>query len=113
MIVKTRDNVLKIRWAHIADVDKELTEKSKEKMEFELKQVSDRKRVQGATRCTIMDMETEKGPAVIAITQAWCSVKDQYSKETGRKVSLTRALHHLKLDKKQRTDVWHAYFNRG
>jgi len=39
-----------------------------------------------------------------------CSPKDNFCKETGRKISLTRAIAHL--PKEERTQIWKDYFNR-
>jgi hypothetical protein len=37
---------------------------------------------------------------------------DQFNKERGRKLALTRALWQLGLNKEERTAVWHRYFCR-
>jgi hypothetical protein len=42
---------------------------------------------------------------------AWCSVKDQFSKERGRKLALARALQH-EPDRDWRREVWERYFHR-
>lgn len=41
-----------------------------------------------------------------------CSPRDNFVKEAGRKIALTRALGKLKLGKKERTLVWEAYMAR-
>jgi hypothetical protein len=43
--------------------------------------------------------------------QSYCSPRDQYCKETGRKLSLTRALKTFTAS--TRKLFWEAYFNRG
>lgn len=44
---------------------------------------------------------------------AACVVGDNFNKEVGRKIALTRALKKADLPKDVRADVWIAYFNRG
>lgn len=41
---------------------------------------------------------------------AFCSVKDVFNKEKGRKIALTKALSHLNRD--FRREIWQAYFDR-
>ena len=41
-----------------------------------------------------------------------CGPLDQFEKETGRKISLTRALRGSDIDKDLRTAIWKAYFSR-
>lgn len=45
--------------------------------------------------------------------EAWCHPKDQYHKETGRKLSLGKALQRMKMPKKDRTRVWELYLSRS
>ncbi len=59
------------------------------------------------TRCAITNLDNA---SVFIVGLAFCSVKDTFSKETGRKVSLTKALESF--SKEFRTLVWRAYFNR-
>ena len=42
---------------------------------------------------------------------AKCGVDDNFCKETGRKIALTRALRYFE-DKEIRTAIWDAYFHR-
>lgn len=44
---------------------------------------------------------------------AACVVGDNFNKEVGRKIALTRALKKAGLPKDVRADVWIAYFDRG
>ena len=57
----------------------------------------------------------EKGlvPKVLAVGSARCSLQDNYKKEIGRKLALTRALEETSLDKHDRNVVWRAYLNRA
>lgn len=48
--------------------------------------------------------------AIIALGSAQRSLKDQFNKETGRKIALTRAL--ASLPKEDRRLAWEAYFGR-
>jgi hypothetical protein len=43
---------------------------------------------------------------------AFCAKSDNFCKETGRKVSLARALQAAELPRDLRKAVWQAYFNR-
>lgn len=51
-------------------------------------------------------------PTVDWISFALCSKKDNFCKETGRKVSLARALQAAGLTYGERKQIWEAYFNR-
>ncbi len=51
-----------------------------------------------------------EGPGMEVIGTANCSHADIFSKETGRKIALTRAV--KPLPKKVRTAIWKAYFER-
>ena len=42
---------------------------------------------------------------------AKCGLKDNFNKETGRKIALARALRYFE-DKEIRTAIWDAYFHR-
>lgn len=64
------------------------------------------------TTCTIT-----KNNAPILQYHCVCSLGDQFRKETGRKISLTRALlsrtaEHHGFDKALRTEIWRTYHNR-
>ncbi|KKK50546.1 hypothetical protein LCGC14_3123920, partial [marine sediment metagenome] len=43
---------------------------------------------------------------------AWCSRKDQFNRNTGRKLALERALESAGFDKPKRTLFWEAYFKK-
>lgn len=64
--------------------------------------------VKARTVCWISD--TDK----VDISQAdsFCSRKDAFDPEIGRKVSLSRTLDKLNFTKEQRKQVWTQYFNR-
>lgn len=42
---------------------------------------------------------------------AECSQKDNFSRDTGRKVSLARVMKKAELPKEERTEIWEAYRN--
>lgn len=44
---------------------------------------------------------------------AACVVGDNFNKEIGRKIALTRAVQKAGLPKEVRADIWIAYFDRG
>lgn len=68
--------------------------------------------VMAGTYCTIH--ENDHRGTVIAQAQSFLSPLDKYSynKETGRKVSLTRALKKMYLTREERRLFWDAYLNR-
>ena len=49
--------------------------------------------------------------AVVGIDGATCAKTDHFCRDTGRKISLARAMKDAKLDKAQRTEIWEAYRN--
>ena len=104
--VKGRDRAMSIRWTH------RHPEKDSDYLEFENIAIKKQSHIKGATRCTLAMLDKEGNKEIVAITQAWCSVKDPYNKERGRKISLTRALNEAGLNKEERTQVWEAYLNR-
>lgn len=64
--------------------------------------------IHGYTSCTVKIGEKER-PRVLS-GEAFCSVKDTFCKEKGRKISLSRAIKNL--PRWQRREVWWAYFDR-
>lgn len=64
------------------------------------------------TICSITDDSIQGSPYVVATGSAMCSSNDQFVKETGRKISLDRAIRQLKLPKIERTIVWNTYLKR-
>lgn len=65
----------------------------------------------GKTICVIEDgtlgVDTVHGTGI-----AFCSEKDNYEKERGRKIALTRALRDMGANKGLRTKVWESYLER-
>jgi hypothetical protein len=65
----------------------------------------------GRTMCEIHAYEpVSKDKTLISSGISWTSVKDQFKKEVGRKISFTRALASWKRD--ERKLFWESYFNR-
>ena len=65
------------------------------------------------TVCNINQYTSEKGKMIeVGGGCAQCSRSDQYCKETGRKVSLAKALKAIKFTRGERAEFWKAYFNR-
>lgn len=64
------------------------------------------KKISHITECLI------KSETNIPITtnSAFCSGKDNFCREKGRKISLSRAV--MFFDKQVRTEIWKAYLNR-
>ena len=67
--------------------------------------------VAGSTTC-IITPEDEQEDAIGILGVAWCSTQDIFEKETGRKVSLTRALERWGLARTERAQIWEAYHGR-
>ncbi len=63
----------------------------------------------GTTSCYVTDEDGH----VMGIGSAVCSLSDQYCRETGRKVSLTRAMDdHELFPFEMRKTIWAQYFKR-
>ncbi len=68
-----------------------------------------------ATTCSLMkDVSVGHGllRTRVSFGLAQCHTGDNYCKETGRKIALTRALASAGFSKPLRTQVWKAYFAR-
>jgi len=61
----------------------------------------------GCTTCRLTDMNNNT-----VIGESRCSLKDNFSKKTGRKIALERAMSHLNLSKDERTTIWREYFKQ-
>ena len=65
----------------------------------------------GKRRATLCELKHDpKSDEFIAQGNAICHKKDQYTKEEGRKLALTRAV--FNRDKTFRTAIWNAYLGR-
>jgi len=58
---------------------------------------------------TVCRLQGDRGVETSA--EALCSKKDNFCKDTGRKISLSRAMQKAELPKKERTLIWEAYRN--
>jgi hypothetical protein len=58
------------------------------------------------TVCDILEEEKNISTGV-----SFCSHKDNFCRETGRKLSLARALKNTNLSKEERTVIWEIYRN--
>lgn len=63
--------------------------------------------LQPTTICSIVSSEN----VIIAQGRAYCNKKDNFCKDTGRKVSLAGALRDAQLSKDERRVVWELYRN--
>lgn len=61
---------------------------------------------------TVCNIENTPGGIGIWFGVARCSAYDRFTKEYGRKISLTRAMKAAGLNKQERTLIWKDYFNR-
>ncbi len=66
----------------------------------------------GTTICKIVDDSIMGKPFLVSSGEASCSFRDKFSKEVGRKVSLTRAIESLNLPKQERRIIWETYHSR-
>src|SRR5436190_23211783 len=64
-----------------------------------------------STQCQLYEV-AGKDAQLISVGLTVCSQKDNFCKQTGRKIALTRALLDSELGKSDRTLVWEAYINR-
>lgn len=99
--VKHGDFTYSIRWNHQPESPRVLITE----LEDGHNMVSE---VAGHTQCTVWQMDDSE--PIVHEGYALCSVKDTYNKETGRKVSLARAIQDL--PKEVRTEIWGAYLAR-
>ena len=69
--------------------------------------------IRRASVCSIYELDPKAPPK--RISHSICNVHhdDQFSRETGRKLGLARALKFTNLSKFERTQVWETYHNRG
>jgi hypothetical protein len=51
--------------------------------------------------------------AIIGCGLTCCSISDNFCRETGRKLSLARAMKNASLGKEERTEIWEAYRTMG
>ena len=63
----------------------------------------------GNTLCKIYNVETEE---VLSTGMAFVSLKDNFDRNTGRKVALAKALKKLNLTSEERLVYWEEYFKR-
>ena len=61
----------------------------------------------GVTVCDIKDSQNN----LIAYSFVGCYYKDNFCKDTGRKLSLARAMANANLKKEERKVIWEAYRN--
>jgi hypothetical protein len=82
------------------------------KVSFKHYPVTEDDKISFETVCSIVPTG-QKAPFICGV--AFCSKKDQFNKEVGRKLALKRALDRnlANWDKIQRTIIWKAYFNRS
>jgi len=55
--------------------------------------------------CSVEKLDDEN----VTVAIAECSAKDHFNKDTGRKLSLLRALQNANVPKKERKEIWEAY----
>ena len=59
--------------------------------------------IRSLTQCSIATDEEEM------IQYAFCNPKDNFCRETGRKISLSRAMQALRIPKSSRKQIWEKY----
>lgn len=65
------------------------------------------------TTCTVWETVQDQEPQIIARGSADCCGLDNFKKETGRKIALSRAIAQLDLPKAERAEIWQQYHMRG
>ena len=50
-----------------------------------------------------------EGAGLAAEAIAFCHPEDNFCKDTGRKISLSRCMHAMELSKEERATIWEAY----
>jgi len=60
---------------------------------------------------TYCDIYEENLPLPVGSGKAICHCTDQFCKETGRKISLARAMKNANMTKNTRASIWEAYRN--
>jgi len=65
----------------------------------------------GYTECEVVEIVGNHKRA-LSIGRASCSLHDQFNKEIGRRIALTRALKEAELEREDRKTVWTVYRGR-
>lgn len=102
MKVQVNNKVLIVKWKHIAPENKIYSDKLKKKDKSFL---YNNRYINGSTECLIKDVENPE--VSIYSGHTYCSPLDQFNKQKGRIVSLTKAIKHLPKD--VRTQFWLSY----
>lgn len=69
--------------------------------------------VDAVTMCYLEIIDVRNGANYVFGGYALCNSKDQFNKETGRKLSLKRALEMSNIDKPHRRAIWLKYHSRN
>jgi len=64
--------------------------------------------ITATTRCILLDSKDND----ISVGSAFCLDGDQFNKEIGRRLALTRAVASSGLNKEDRRTIWNTYFGR-
>lgn len=102
-MLKTKKH--KIKWSHVRLMD------NTKKMDSYNREAP---RYAGVTECYLYTTEQEylKGiPEPIAIGRAVCHRDDNFSYDSGRRISLQRVLKRSSIPKEERANIWEAYRN--
>jgi hypothetical protein len=70
------------------------------------KSASQHPRLKGITECYLLKEDN----SIVGVGNSSCTINDCFCKETGRKISLARAV--STLPKSERKKIWEAYRNR-
>lgn len=70
---------------------------------------ANRKR-QRTTQCIVLRRQSGDTPTLLYSGLAVCSKRDNFNKETGRKLALTRAIE--RLSREERAAIWSTYLDR-
>jgi hypothetical protein len=72
-------------------------------------------REERATKCEIVEVDPKiaRKYTVLSDGLARCCYKDNFKKDIGRKIALSRAIKKLDFSKFERTMIWESYLNRA
>lgn len=65
-----------------------------------------------ATVCQIVNVDSDGNTSVVSESASMCNPRDNFSKEFGRKLALTKALRKSNYNKSERALIWQSYFSR-
>lgn len=65
-----------------------------------------------ATVCQIVSIDSGGNTSVLSEAASMCNPRDNFSKDIGRRLALTKALRKSNYSKSERSLIWQSYFSR-